>query len=100
VSILDNDWLIYVGDTWIGTLAPTGSDDDWYYADFTPGDGWGNFAPWFQQAVEAHKAGNDNDWNSIYSQLLSMGLTISADNGESYNGPTLHIDGSQAWFVV
>jgi hypothetical protein len=100
VGITDKVWQIYVGDSWIGTLTPTGADDNWYYADFTQGDAWGNFAPWFKQAFEAHQAGDEATWQNVYSQLTLMGLTITADDGEAYDNPTLHIDGNSAWFVV
>ena len=100
MSITDKTWHVYVGESWIGSLTPSGADDDWYYADFSQGDAWGNFAPWFQQAVEAHKAGDEATWQNVYSQLTAMGLTIRADDGESYNNPTIHIDGGNAWFIV
>jgi hypothetical protein len=100
VGITDKVWQVYVGDSWIGTLTPTGADDNWYYADFTQGDAWGNFAPWFKQAFEAHQAGDEATWQNVYSQLTLMGLTITADDGEAYDNPTLHIDGNSAWFVA
>ena len=100
MSILDKTWHVYVGGSYIGTLTPTGSDDHWYYADFTQGDAWGNFAPWFKQAVDAFNAGDNAKWEGVYSQLTAMGLTLSSDDGEAYDAPTLHIDGGSAWFVV
>ena len=100
MSILDKPWHIYVGDSWIGTLMPTTSDDTWYYADFSEGDAWGNFAPWFKQAYEAFRAEDDAAWQNIYSQLRLMGLALRSDDGESHANVTVHIDGSSAWFVV
>jgi hypothetical protein len=100
VSILDKTWHIYLGGSHIGTLTPTGADDNWYYANFTQGDAWGNFAPWFQQALTAFNAGDSAKWEGIYSQLTMMGLSLHADDGESYANPTLHIDGGTAWFTV
>ncbi len=100
MSIQDKVWHVYVGQSWIGTLTPTNADANWYYATFTPGDAWGNFAPWFQKAVEAHKAGDEAGWQQWYSQLTTMGVSIAADDGESYQNPTIHIDGGNAWFVV
>ena len=100
MSITEKLWQVYVGQSWIGTLSPTGSDDNWFYADFTEGDGWGNFAPWFKNAIEAHKSGDNATWETTYQQLTMMGLTISAEDGESYSNPTLHIDGASAWFIV
>ena len=77
-----------------------GADDDWYYADFTEGDAWGNFAPWFKQAVEAFEAEDDVAWESIYAQLVAMGIEMRADDGESYTSFTLYVDGDTAWFVI
>jgi hypothetical protein len=100
VAITDKVWNVYIGQSWIGTLTPTSADNQWYYADFTPGDAWGNFAPWFLQAVQAHKSGDEDGWKSIYQQITLMNLTIAADDGESYTNPSLHIDGAHAWFIV
>lgn len=100
MSITDKVWHIYVGSSHIGTLMPTGADENWYYASFAQGEAWGNFAPWFKQALDAHQSGDQDAWESIYSQLTMMGLTMTADDGESYTSPTLHIDGGNAWFVV
>jgi hypothetical protein len=82
------------------TLTPTGSDDQWYTASFSPGDAWGNFAPWFQKAYEAFSQGDEAGWDGWYSQLTRMGLTLSSDDGESYQNPTIHVDSDRAWFVV
>lgn len=98
MALTDKAWHITVGGTWIGTLTPTGTDGDWVTASFTPGDGWGNFAPWFARAYAAFAAGDSAAWENIYSQLTLMKLSISADDGESYANPTIHIDGSNAWF--
>ncbi|HEC24107.1 MAG TPA: hypothetical protein ENI95_14440 [Chloroflexi bacterium] len=100
MSILDKVWHVYVGDSWIGTLAPTGADDSWYYADFTEGDAWGNFAPWFREALAAFQAEDAEALEKVYSQLWLMGLVISAEDGESYTNPTVYIDGANAWFSV
>jgi len=100
VSVLDKQWYVYIGQSWIGTLTPTGSDHDWIYADFAQGDAWGNFAPWFQQSLAAFHRGDHDEWNKWYSQLIMMGLTIRADDGESHHHLTLHIDGSKAWFTL
>ncbi len=100
VAITDKVWHVYVGQSWIGTLTPTNADNQWYYASFAPGDAWGNFAPWFAQAVQAHTAGDQAGWEKVYQQLTLMKLTLSADDGESYANPTLHIDGANAWFTV
>lgn len=100
MSIQDKTWHLYVGDSWLGTLTPTGADSDWHYAAFTPGDAWGNFKPWFIQAADAHKAGDDAAWNNVFSQLTVMGLALVADDGERYDNPTVVVDGSNAWFVV
>ena len=99
MSALEKVWHVYVGDSWVGTLTPTGSDDEWYYANFSQGDAWGNFAPWFQHATEAYNGGDEAGWHNWYSQITAMGLLISSDDGESYRNPTLHIDGDNAWFV-
>ena len=100
MDILGKEWQVFVGQSWIGTLTPTGADDDWYYADFTAGDAWGNFAPWFQQAIDAFEAEDDVAWESIYSQLVAMGITMRADDGETYTSFTLYVDGDSAWFVI
>ncbi len=100
MAVLDKVWQVYVGEAWIGTLSPTGSDSEWYYADFAQGDDWGNFAPWFDQAAAAFKAGDDSAWQNWHGQLTAMGLTITADDGESVHNPTLTINGSNAWFVI
>lgn len=96
--MLDKTWHLYIGQSWLGTLTPNGSDDNWYYADFTEGDAWGNFAPWFKQAAEAQKSGGD--WEAVYQQLYMMGLSLVADDGESFENPAVFVDGSSAWFVV
>jgi hypothetical protein len=97
---MDKQWHVYVGQSLIGTLIPTGCDDTWYYADFNQSDAWGNFAPWFQKAAEASNGGDDAEWNKWYSQLTMMGLAITADDGESHANPTLNIDGQKAWFTL
>ncbi len=99
MGISDKTWHLHVGGSWVGTLTPTGSDDTWYYASFSQGDAWGNFAPWFEQAAKAQQAG-DAGWQTTYDQLIAMGVTISADDGETYQNPTVLIDGGSAWFVV
>jgi hypothetical protein len=93
-------WHVYVGDSWVGTLTPTGADDQWYYAQFSEGDAWGNFAPWFERAVECINCGDDSGWHTWYSQLTAMGIVITSEDGESYRNPTLHIHGNDAWFVL
>ena len=100
MSIMEKNWHIYVGDSWIGTLTPVGADGDWIEADFAEGNGWGNFAPWFQKTADAYHAGNDDEWDNWYSQLTAMGLIIEADDGEAYTNPTLIIEGNSAWFRV
>jgi hypothetical protein len=100
VSILDKTWHLYVGQSWVGSLMPTGSDDNWYYADFTEGDAWGNFRPWFVKAVEAQQAGDEGAWQATYEQLSFMGMALVADDGERYDSPTVFINGGSAWFVV
>jgi hypothetical protein len=100
VDILGKEWQVYVGQSWIGTLTPTGADEDWYYADFTEGDAWGNFAPWFRRAVDAFHAGDDVGWQSTYGQLIAMGIEMHADDGDSYASFTLFVDGGSAWFVI
>lgn len=99
MSALDKVWHVYIGSSWVGTLTPTGSDDEWYYADFAAGDAWGNFAPWFQSAYECYRGGDEVGWHNWFAQLTAMGLTLSADDGEAYRNPTLHIDGTRAWFI-
>jgi len=98
--MLDKSWHIFVGESWVGTLHPTGADDDWIQADFEEGDAWGNFAPWFIKAAEAYADGDEAGWQSWISQLVAMGLTLRADDGESYASPTVIIEGGQAWFAV
>ena len=65
--MLNKVWHVYVGDSWVGTLTPTGSDESWFYANFNQGDAWGNFAPWFQRAMECHNCGDDAGWHNWYS---------------------------------
>lgn len=96
--MLDKVWHLYIGQSWLGTLTPTGADDNWYYADFTQGDAWGNFAPWFNKAAEAQMSGGD--WESVYQQLYHMGLSLVADDGETYERPQVFVDGGSAWFIV
>jgi hypothetical protein len=98
VALTDKAWHISVGDTVIGSLTPTGADGQWVTATFAPGDGWGNFAPWFSQAYAAFAAGDEAGWQTTYTQLTTMGLAITADDGETYASPTIHIDGTNAWF--
>jgi hypothetical protein len=97
VALTDKAWQITVGGTWIGTLTPTGADGGWVTASFAPGDGWGNFAPWFAQGYAAFAAGDEAGWKNVYSQLTTMGVAITADDGETHANPTIHIDGSNAW---
>ncbi len=100
MSALDKTWHIYIGGSWLGTLTPTTADDQWYIADFTPGDAWGNFAPWFERAFEAFQNGDQPGWDNWYSQLTAMGVDLTAEDGETHHNPTLHIDGQQAWFLI
>lgn len=100
VDILDTIWYLYVGQSWIGTLTPTGADDSWYYAEFTEGDAWGNFAPWFIKAYKAYAAGDEQGWQNVYNQLYMMGLSLVAESGAAYENPTVLVDGGNAWFVV
>ncbi len=100
MSVLDKTWNLYVGQSWIGALTPTGSENEWVLASFAQGDGWGNFAPWFQKAYDAFSSGDEAGWDNWYSQLTRMGLVLSSDDGEAYQNPTVHIDGTHAWFVV
>ena len=100
MALTDKTWQITVGGTWIGTLTPTGSDGQWVTATFSPGDGWGNFAPWFAQAYAAFSGGDEAAWQTTYSQLTMMGLAITADDGESLSSPTIHIDGANAWIAA
>jgi hypothetical protein len=98
--MLSKSWYVFVGESWVGTLHPTGSDDEWIQADFEEGDAWGNFAPWFVKAAEAYQAGDEPGWQSWTLQLTAMGLSLRADDGESFSSPTIIIDGGQAWFAV
>jgi hypothetical protein len=98
VALTDKAWHITVGGTWIGTLTPSGTDGEWVTASFSPGDGWGNFAPWFAQAYAAFAGGDQAGWQKVYEQLTLMKIAIAADDGESHANPTIHIDGSNAWF--
>ena len=100
MSVLDKVWHVYVGQSWVGTLTPTGADGSWYYADFSPGDAWGNFAPWFIKAAEAFNAGDEAGWQSVYDQLMLMGVTLVADDGESYHNPIMIMDGNSVRFAV
>jgi hypothetical protein len=101
LSVLDTVWHLYVGSSWIGSLAPTGVDGEWVHAEFNEGDAWGNFAPWFQQAAEAYNAGDDDGWDDIYGQLYMMGMTLAPDDGgEVIPNPTVIVDGPDAWFIV
>jgi hypothetical protein len=100
VSIMDKAWNLYIGESWLGTLTPTESDDNWYYADFAEGDAWLNFRPWFLQALEAQQAGDDAAWRAVYDQLYAMNLVLAADDGETFASPTVFIDGGSAWFIV
>jgi hypothetical protein len=100
VSITEKVWHITIGSSWVGSLTPTGADGDWYTAEFTEGDAWGNFAPWFRQAYAAYTAGDEATWRNMALQFQIMGLAISADDGESYANPAILIDGSSAWFAV
>ena len=100
MDVLNTLWHLYVGQSWIGTLTPTDADDTWYYAVFSQGDAWGNFAPWFVKAYEAYAAGDEAGWQNVYDQLYLMGMTLVAEDGDAYENPTVLVDGSQAWFVV
>ena len=100
MDVLNTLWHLYVGQSWIGTLTPTDADDTWYYAVFSQGDAWGNFAPWFVKAYEAYAAGDEAGWQNVYDQLYLMGITLVAEDGDAYEDPTVLVDGSQAWFVV
>lgn len=100
MDVLATTWYLYVGQSWIGTLTPTGADEDWYFADFAEGDAWGNFAPWFIKAYEAYADGDDAGWQSVYDQLNMMGMSLVAESGETFENPTVLIDGPNAWFVV
>jgi hypothetical protein len=100
VALTDKTWHLYVSGTWLGTLTPSGTDGGWCIASFSPGDGWGNFAPWFEKAYQAFQAGDDAGWQAVYQQLTLMKLSISADDGESHANPTVHISGGNAWFSV
>ena len=100
MGILGAVWHLYVGQSWVGTLTPTGADETWYYADFVEGDAWGNFAPWFTTAFEAFQSGDEEAWQNIFGQLHMMGMALVAESGATYENPTVLIDGSSAWFVV
>ena len=100
MDVLNTLWHLYVGQSWVGTLTPTDADDTWYYAVFSQGDAWGNFAPWFVKAYEAYAAGDEAGWQNVYDQLYLMGMTLVAEDGDAYENPTVLVDGSQAWFVV
>lgn len=97
---MDKVWQIYVGGSYLGRLHPTDADNVWTYAHFEAGDAWGNFAPWFQNAVAAHMNGDDAEWSELYQQIEAMGLLLEAEDGESIDQITLHIDGENAWFAV
>lgn len=97
---MDKDWHLYLGGSYLGTLQPTEADDHWTYAQFAAGDAWGNFAPWFQNAVQAHLNGDDATWAEVYGQIQAMGIYIEAEDGEAFNDLTVHIDGHSAWFAV
>lgn len=100
MDVLNTLWYLYVGQSWVGTLTPTGAEDGWYFATFLEGDAWGNFAPWFVKAYEAYSAGDEAGWQRVYDQLCLMGLVLVAEDGDAYENPTILIDGSQAWVVV
>jgi hypothetical protein len=100
MGLVEQKWHVYVGDTWLGTLTPTGEHEGWVGADFEPSDNWDNFSPWFAQAYDAHQNGDTGEWERIYSQIETMGLTITADSGETYDNPTLLVSEGEAWFAV
>lgn len=100
MDVLNTLWHLYVGQSWVGTLTPTDADDTWYYAVFSQGDAWGNFAPWFVKAYEAYAAGDEAGWQNVYDQLYLMGMALVAEDGDAYENPTVLVEGSQAWFVV
>lgn len=100
MSVLGKVWHVYVGGSWVGTLTPTGTQGDWVEASFSPGDAWGNFAPWFIQAAEAFGAEDEESWQSPLSQLAMMGVSLVADDGETHANPTVITDGSSGWFAV
>ncbi len=100
VSLPGKVWHVYVGQSWVGTLTPTGQDGDWIGAGFSQGDAWGNFAPWFVKAAEAHQSGSEADWQEAQSQLAMMGVTLVSDDGETHANPTVITDGISGWFAV
>lgn len=101
MGVLGTVWRLYVGSSLIGTLIPTGVDGEWVHAEFSAGDVWGNFAPWFRKAAEAYHAGDNPAWNELHAQLYMMGMTLTRDDGgETIRNPTVIVDGPDAWFIA
>lgn len=100
MSVLDNVWHLYIGQSWLGTLTPFEVGGDWIVAEFAQGDAWGNFAPWFVTAAKAFEVGDEEGWQTVYGQLAAMGIALVSDDGETLDSPTVITDGATAWFVA
>lgn len=93
-------WLLKSGDTLIGSIDVTGSDQPWLTGDFYPESGFAEFSDLFSQELALVEGNLDDEiarWEEVYRRITDR-LRLLKPDGTEVPEYLLHIRGDHAWF--
>ena len=97
---MNERWLLKSGDTLIGSIDVTGTDQPWFTGHFYPESGFAEFDDLFKREL-ALVEGNLKDeivhWEEVYGRITTR-LRLLKPNGTVVPEYLLHIRGDEAWF--
>jgi hypothetical protein len=97
---MNERWLLKTGDTLVGSIDVTGTDQPWFTGHFYPEPGFAEFGDLFKRElalVEGNVDAEIAQWEEVYGSIRNR-LRLLTPDGAVVPEYLLHIDGEDAWF--
>ncbi len=97
---MNERWLLKTGDTLVGSIDVTGTDQPWLTGRFYPELGFAAFDDLFKRElalVEGNLSDEIAQWEEVYGRIQNR-LRLLKPDGTVVSEYLLHINGEDAWF--
>ena len=95
----DRTFQLYRGETLLGVLTPTESDQPWWLGSFAPTIAFEEVRPLFLQELKLLNADQMGEWELLQTQIQTLELKlVPSDGSDSVSDFLLHIDAENAWW--
>ena len=97
---MNERWLLKTGDTLVGSIDVTGTDQPWLTGHFYPEPGFAAFDDLFKRELALVEANLDDEiaqWEQVYGRIRNR-LCLLKPDGTVVPEYLLHIDREKAWF--